>query len=102
MLCRQARPIMMVGMTPKAHWLAAARSAMKIEAEAVLAASERLGDSLLSAVDLILGQSESRPGKVVVTGMGKSGHAARKIAATLQSTGTPAVFLHPTEAGHGD
>ena len=89
---------MMVGMTDKAHWLAAARSAMQTEAEAVLAASARLGDSLLNAVDLILG----RAGKVVVTGMGKSGHVGRKIAATLQSTGTPAVFLHPTEAGHGD
>ena len=52
----------------------------------------------LGAVDLIL----DRRGKVVVTGMGKSGHVARKIAATLQSTGTPSVFLHPTEAGHGD
>jgi arabinose-5-phosphate isomerase len=88
----------MDGMTDKAHWLAAARSATQIEAEAVLAASNRLGDSLLSAVELILGHA----GKVVVTGMGKSGHAARQIAATLQSTGTPSVFLHPTEAGHGD
>ena len=89
---------MMVGMTDKAHWLAAARSAMQTEAEAVLAASARLGDSLLNAVEVILGHA----GKVVVTGMGKSGHVGRKIAATLQSTGTPAVFLHPTEAGHGD
>jgi arabinose-5-phosphate isomerase len=89
---------MMVGMTQKAHWMAPARRAMQIEAEAVLAASERLGDSLLNAVELILGHT----GKVVVTGMGKSGHAARQIAATLQSTGTPAAFLHPAEAGHGD
>ncbi len=89
---------MIVGMTDKAHWLAAARSAMQIEGEAVLAASARLGDSLLNAVDFIVGHA----GKVVVTGMGKSGHVGRKIAATLQSTGTPAVFLHPTEAGHGD
>ena len=88
----------MVEMTEKAHWLAAARSAMQTEAEAVLAASGRLGDSLLDAVELILGSG----GKAVVTGMGKSGHVGRKIAATLQSTGTPAVFLHPTEAGHGD
>jgi arabinose-5-phosphate isomerase len=71
---------------------------MQIESGAVLAASDRLGDSLLSAVDLITGLA----GKVVVTGMGKSGHVGRQIAATLQSTGTPAVFLHPTEAGHGD
>src|SRR3954471_24812922 len=85
-------------MTDKARWLAAARNTMQTEGAAVLAASERLGDSLLSAVELIV----AHPGKVVVTGMGKSGHAARKIGATLQSTGTPAVFLHPTEAGHGD
>lgn len=89
---------MMVGMTDKAHWLASARSAMQTEGEAVLAASTRLGDSLLDAVELVL----NHVGKVVVTGMGKSGHVGRKIAATLQSTGTPAVFLHPTEAGHGD
>jgi arabinose-5-phosphate isomerase len=89
---------MMDGMTDKAHWLDAARSAMQTEGEAVLAASARLGDSFLNAVELILGHA----GKVVVTGMGKSGHVGRKIAATLQSTGTPAVFLHPTEAGHGD
>ena len=85
-------------MTQHSDWLAAARKAMQTEAEAVLAASERLNNNLLGAVDLILGH----PGKVVVIGMGKSGHVARKIVATLQSTGTPAVFLHPTEAGHGD
>jgi arabinose-5-phosphate isomerase len=90
------------GMTEKAHWLAAARSAMQTEGEAVLAASGRLGDNLLSAVELILGEPGTASGKVVVTGMGKSGHVARKIAATFQSTGTPGVFLHPTEAGHGD
>jgi len=85
-------------MSEKAEWLAAARNAMRTEAAAVLAASGRLEYSLLGAVDLILDQR----GKVVVTGMGKSGHVARKIASTLQSTGTPSVFLHPTEAGHGD
>jgi arabinose-5-phosphate isomerase len=85
-------------MSEKAEWLAAARSAMQTEAAAVLAASGRLENSLLGAVDLIL----DHRGKVVVTGMGKSGHVARKIASTLQSTGTPSVFLHPTEAGHGD
>jgi arabinose-5-phosphate isomerase len=82
----------------RADWLDAARKAMQTEAEAILAASQRLQDSLLGAVDLIL----DHPGKVVVTGMGKSGHVARKLVATLQSTGTPAVFLHPSEAGHGD
>lgn len=85
-------------MSEQADWLAAARRAMQTEAEAVLGASERIGDNLLRAVELIRGHS----GKVVVAGLGKSGHIARKITATLQSTGTPAVFLHPSEAGHGD
>src|SRR5260370_38825392 len=87
----------MDGMSQKAEWLAVARRAMQTEAEAVLAASGRLENGLLDAVELILSHS----GKVVVSGMGKSGHIGRKVAATLQSTGTPSVFLHPTEAGHG-
>ena len=82
----------------RTQWLAAARKAMETEAQAILAASGRLDQNLIRAVELILGHS----GKLVVTGLGKSGHIARKIAATLQSTGTPAVFLHPTEAAHGD
>jgi arabinose-5-phosphate isomerase len=80
------------------EWLTAAREAMEIEAQAILAASERLNGNLLDAVDIVL----SHPGKLIVTGMGKSGYIARKIVATLQSTGTPAVFLHPGEAAHGD
>ena len=71
---------------------------METEAQAILAASGRLDGALLNAVDLIL----SHHGKVIVTGLGKSGHIARKIAATLQSTGTPSVFLHAAEAAHGD
>jgi arabinose-5-phosphate isomerase len=82
----------------KSEWLTAARAAMETEARAILAASERLESGLLEAVDLIL----SHPGKVIVSGIGKSGHVGRKIAATLQSTGTPSVFLHPAEAAHGD
>jgi len=82
----------------RAEWLVAARKVMETEAQAILTASARLDKSLISAVELILGHS----GKLIVTGIGKSGHIARKIAATLQSTGTPAVFLHPTEAAHGD
>lgn len=78
--------------------LEVARKAMEIEADSILAASARLEQSLLRAVELIT----HHPGKVIVTGIGKSGHVARKIAATLQSTGTPAVFLHPAEAAHGD
>jgi len=78
--------------------LTLARAAMEAEAQAILAASERLQSSFLDAVDVIL----AHQGKLVVTGLGKSGHVARKIAATFQSTGTPAVFLHPVEAVHGD
>ncbi|HEV2689396.1 MAG TPA: KpsF/GutQ family sugar-phosphate isomerase [Bryobacteraceae bacterium] len=79
-------------------WLEAAREAMEIEAQAIATAARRLDGNLSQAVDLILGQS----GKVVVTGLGKSGHVARKIVATLCSTGTRAVFLHAAEASHGD
>jgi arabinose-5-phosphate isomerase len=83
---------------PSSGWLEAAREAMEIEADAIRAAGQRLDDNLARAVDLIL----AHPGKVVVTGLGKSGHVARKIVATLCSTGTPAVFLHAAEASHGD
>ena len=71
---------------------------METEAQAILAAAHRIDAALPSAVDLI----RSRPGKLIVTGIGKSGHLARQLASTLQSTGTPAVFLHPAEATHGD
>jgi arabinose-5-phosphate isomerase len=71
---------------------------MEVEAEAIRAAGQRLDHNLERAVDLIL----AHPGKIVVTGLGKSGHVARKIVATLCSTGTPAVFLHAAEASHGD
>jgi arabinose-5-phosphate isomerase len=79
-------------------WLEAAREAMEIESEAIATAARRLDGNLSRAVGLIL----AHPGKVVVTGLGKSGHIARKIVATLCSTGTPAVFLHAAEASHGD
>jgi arabinose-5-phosphate isomerase len=83
---------------PREEWLARARAAVAIETAALARTGERLDESLLRAVDLIL----ASPGKVVVTGIGKSGHIARKIVATLCSTGTPAVYLHPAEAVHGD
>ena len=83
---------------PKDEWLAAARNAIRIEAESLARAAERLDGELVRAVDLIL----AHPGKVVVTGIGKSGHIARKVVATLCSTGTASVFLHPAEAVHGD
>jgi arabinose-5-phosphate isomerase len=78
--------------------LEAARRAMMIESEAIARAAGTLDGNLSRAVDLIA----SHPGKLVVTGLGKSGHVARKIVATLCSTGTPAVFLHAAEASHGD
>jgi len=78
--------------------LANARRVLAIEAAAITALAERLGAEFESAVELITSTS----GKVVVTGMGKSGHVCRKIAATLASTGTPALFLHAAEALHGD
>jgi arabinose-5-phosphate isomerase len=79
-------------------WLSAARTAMQIESAAIARAAERLDGELIRAVELIL----AHPGKVIVTGIGKSGHIARKIVATLCSTGSAAVFLHPAEAVHGD
>ena len=75
-----------------------ARRTLEIEAEAVAALVDRLDDTLVRAVDTLL----ACKGRVVVTGMGKSGHVGGKIAATLASTGTPAFFMHPAEASHGD
>jgi arabinose-5-phosphate isomerase len=82
--------------TPDA--LSLARDVLNIEASAVQALSTRLDDSFINALNVVL-QCE---GRVIVSGMGKSGHIARKIAATLSSTGTPAYFVHPAEASHGD
>lgn len=75
-----------------------AREALAIEAEAVRALAQRLGEGFVRAVQLMLDVR----GRVVVMGIGKSGHVGRKIAATLASTGTPAMFVHPAEASHGD
>src|SRR5580658_4606389 len=74
------------------------RQALSIEIDGLRAQLPRLGADFARACRICL---DCR-GRVVVTGMGKSGHIARKIAATLASTGTPAFFLHPGEAGHGD
>jgi arabinose-5-phosphate isomerase len=75
-----------------------ARETLTIEAGAVAALAERIGADFAEAVRLMLGCK----GRVVVMGMGKSGHIGRKITATLASTGTPAMFVHPAEASHGD
>jgi len=75
-----------------------ARETLDIEAAAVLGLKQQLGSSFVRAVEMMLVVR----GRVVVMGMGKSGHIGRKIAATLASTGTPAMFVHPAEASHGD
>jgi arabinose-5-phosphate isomerase len=78
--------------------LTLARDVVRVEAEGVASLAERLDERFLMAVRLILGAT----GRVAVTGVGKSGLVARKIASTLASTGTPALFLHPVEGAHGD
>ena len=78
--------------------LDSARRVIRIEAEAVATLAERLDDNFSKAVGMILGCT----GRVVVTGMGKSGLICQKMAATMASTGTPAIFLHPAEGMHGD
>ncbi len=78
--------------------IASARRVIEIEREALTLLNERIGAPFVAACRLILNSH----GRVISTGMGKSGHIARKIAATLASTGTPAFFVHPGEAGHGD
>jgi arabinose-5-phosphate isomerase len=81
-----------------AQLIEAGRRVLRMEAAALVALEARLDDSFIRAVELILGAS----GRVVVSGIGKSGIVGRKIAATLTSTGTPAIFLHPVEGLHGD
>ena len=78
--------------------LALARNVLETEADAIRSLAARLGTPFVAALELML----RCRGRVVVSGIGKSGHVARKLAATLASTGTPAFFVHPAEAGHGD
>ena len=85
-------------MTDRAIFLETARRVIATEAQGLADLRDALDDSFAIAVDLIL----KATGRVIVSGMGKSGHIARKIAATLASTGTPASFVHPAEASHGD
>lgn len=75
-----------------------AKEVFQIESDSILKLKERIGDNLDKALDIIIASK----GRVIVTGMGKSGLIARKIAATMSSTGTPAYFLHPAESTHGD
>ena len=78
--------------------LALAADVLDIESRAVESLKSRLNHDFVAAVELCM----ATPGRIVVTGMGKSGHVSNKIAATLASTGTPAFFMHPAEASHGD
>ncbi len=91
------RPIAAAG-GGAAETLRHGRDVLLVEAAALAALADGLDASFLAAVEVISGLE----GRVVCTGMGKSGHIARKIAATLSSTGTPAMFVHPGEASHGD
>lgn len=79
-------------------YIDSARRTIRMESEAVAALEERIAQEFEQACELLLGVT----GRIIVTGMGKSGHIARKIAATLASTGSPAFFVHPGEASHGD
>ena len=88
----------MTPISPSPQALELAKQVLRIEGEAVLALIDRLNGSFLQALELIL----NIRGRVIVSGIGKSGHIGRKIASTLASTGTPAFFVHPAEASHGD
>ena len=81
-----------------ARALQLARKTFEIESQALLGLRDHLGEAFVAATQAML----ATQGRVVVMGMGKSGHVGRKIAATLASTGTPAFFVHPGEASHGD
>ena len=78
--------------------LRVAERVLRLEAEGIRALADSLDDGITAAFDLFVGIT----GRVVVTGMGKSGHVGRKIAATMASVGTPALYVHPGEASHGD
>ena len=97
------KPVTFKPLTPRVlpnsdHAVATARRVLKQEAQALTALAEVLNGDFVKVVERVF----VLKGRVVVTGMGKSGHIARKIAATFASTGTPALFVHPGEAGHGD
>ena len=85
-------------MTSPSNVISLARSVMDLESKSIKAAANKLSSSFLQAVDMIA----DCKGRIVVSGMGKSGLVGRKIAATLASLGTPSLFLHPAEALHGD
>lgn len=87
---------------PEKTWLESARRALAIEQEGLVALFAALEGELASKLAKTIEMVKRTEGRVIISGMGKSGHIARKIAATLASTGTPAAFVHPAEASHGD
>lgn len=89
---------MLPAKTPQIDLIALAQEVLQTEADSILALQDRLGEPFIAACEALL----ACQGRVVVIGMGKSGHIGKKIAATLASTGTPAFFVHPGEASHGD
>jgi len=95
---KSPKPVLKAVADPVMGDLAAARRVLDLASEALAALSAGLDGAFSKAVDTIL----AAKGRVIVSGMGKSGHVGRKIAATLSSTGTPAYFVHPAEASHGD
>jgi len=92
------QPVLKAVPSPSAGDLAAARRVLTFASGALASLSETLDGAFTAALSTVL----AAKGRVIVSGMGKSGHIARKIAATLSSTGTPAYFVHPAEASHGD
>ena len=95
---KAAKPALKAITDPAGGDLAAARRVLDLASEALSTLSAGLDGAFSKAVDGVL----AAKGRVIVSGMGKSGHVGRKIAATLSSTGTPAYFVHPAEASHGD
>ena len=82
----------------KYNYIASAKRTLKIESDSIKSISDQLDKSFEVLCDKVINSS----GKFIIMGVGKSGHIARKISATLSSTGTPSIFIHPTEAAHGD
>lgn len=94
----QAKQLADHGVATASQDLVAARRVLKLEGDALAALADALDDNFVETIDRL----HEVTGRIIVTGMGKSGHVARKIAATLASTGSPAQFVHPGEAAHGD
>ena len=82
----------------KYYYIASEKRTLKIESDSIKSLSNQLGSSFVKLCDKVV----NCDGKFVIMGVGKSGHIAQKISATLSSTGTPSIFIHPTEAAHGD